>query len=398
MQVTFLLYSAFPRYSGGRETWLRHVTSRLLERGHSVVIYGFRNRRAPVVHELAPHPGLTLVEVPVLSSIPWLGRHLVRSYLRVADMVLWATSVALLILLRRRERGGVFVAMGTVVDSLPLLLLPRFVHRGRFVCAVRGPHAANEALAHPRLEGIFRRIEKLATSSADLVLANGWDTQAELAGRGVSSVLVPNGVDVHALAPQRDGPAELSPFTVVMTASLMPYRGIDTAIDAIALMAAEGGSPPQLAFAGKGDPTRWAALAQERGVAHLVTFLGERRDVPLLLRRADVVLALCEGAHGGGLSMSLLEAMAAAKAVVIWDNPTYRQLIVDGRNGVVVPERDPPALARALSALRADADLRKELGRCAQVRAAEFDWEAVTDRVVRVLGSLRGGTHAPDAG
>jgi glycosyltransferase involved in cell wall biosynthesis len=111
-------------------------------------------------------------------------------------------------------------------------------------------------------------------------------------------------------------------------------------------------------LAGRGD--REAALreqARSLGIDGHVRFLGLRRDVPALLAIADlfVLPSLSEG-----LSIALLEAMAAGRAVVttrVGGNP---ELVVDGETGVLVPPADAPALASAVSRLLAD---RAEAGR-----------------------------------
>jgi glycosyltransferase involved in cell wall biosynthesis len=77
-----------------------------------------------------------------------------------------------------------------------------------------------------------------------------------------------------------------------------------------------------------------------------IRFLGFRRDVPALLSIADVFAlpSLSEG-----LSIAILEAMAAAKPVVttaVGGNP---ELVLDGETGLLVERADPQALARALT-------------------------------------------------
>jgi glycosyltransferase involved in cell wall biosynthesis len=391
MKFHFLIYSAFPHYSGGRETWLSHVAVRLRARGHTVRIYSYRNHSAPLFHDLGRSDGLRVTEVPVPLSIPTLGPKIVRSYLHVVNMAMWTVAVFLLIAVRKRSRDEVFIALGTVADSAPLLLARALLPRAFFICAVRGPHAANESIPLPLMKRFFFFMERMSTERADLVVANGVDTQRRLSVHGVESIVVPNGVDLKnyrldpTLEPLPAGFPAHDAKIVVMTASLMVYRQIDTSLEALAICRQTEDAPAvRMVFVGKGDQTPWRTLAERLGVTEWVTFLGERRDIARILAHSDVALALCDGAHAGGLSMSLLEAMAAAKAVVVSENETYRQLVTDGREGRVVAESNPEALAKTILGLAADDGNRAALGMRAYERVREFDWEAVTDCVEKV--------------
>ncbi len=330
--------------------------------------------------------------VRTLLSVPAIGPAIVRSYMHILNQWLWAAIVCLRLAVRRRRPDKVLVSMGTVVDALPLLLLRIVSPRTRFVCAVRGPHAANEGLAFPLLRRLFIFLERSSTAKADLVLANGSDTQRALWGQGIVSTVVPNGVSLARFArepraaPRPPGFPPAGTFAVVMTASLMPYRGVDTAIEALARLVAGGDTATHVAFAGKGDASIYRDLADRLGVGGRVHFLGERGDIADVVAHADAILALCDGAHAGGLSMSLLEAMAGGKPVIVWDNPCYRQVVSHEVDGLVIAERDPGALASALRRLADDSSLRAALGRVARQRVQEFDWERVTDRLIEVVG------------
>lgn len=110
-------------------------------------------------------------------------------------------------------------------------------------------------------------------------------------------------------------------------------------------------------------PGRVAGRLAERGLGDRVRFVGRRDDVPDLLRASDVFVlpSLREG-----MPVSLLEAMASQLPVVATDIRGSREVVEDGRTGLLVPVRRPHALAAALRRLYDDAPLRAELGRAAR--------------------------------
>jgi glycosyltransferase involved in cell wall biosynthesis len=122
-----------------------------------------------------------------------------------------------------------------------------------------------------------------------------------------------------------------------------------------------------------------------------VTFAGHRADVPRLLRAFDI-FALSSDFEG--LPFALLEAMAVGRAIVTADVQGAGEAVRDGREGLVVPRRDPDALAAAIVILARDKDLADRLGRAARERfLARFTGDLMVDRTealyVRLLAAKR---------
>jgi glycosyltransferase involved in cell wall biosynthesis len=108
-----------------------------------------------------------------------------------------------------------------------------------------------------------------------------------------------------------------------------------------------------------GQRTELERRVWELGIQSNVTFLGERRDVPLLLREFDIFVfpSLREG-----MPNALLEAMAAGLPVVASGVGGILEVVRDGENGIVVPPGSPEALVAALLRLWSDQGLRERLG------------------------------------
>ena len=171
---------------------------------------------------------------------------------------------------------------------------------------------------------------------------------------------------------------------------LIPVKGFEYLVEAHASAVA---SAPELRLVLVGDGDGRRAL-EERvrslGVADTVILTGAvaPSEIPALMAAADIV-SVPSVRHGGyvdGLPNVALEAMAAGKPVVGSRVGGIPELVRDGENGLLVPEKDSVALADALLALAADPDRRARLGSAgrAEIRG-ERNWEAVGRRFVDVF-------------
>ena len=144
-----------------------------------------------------------------------------------------------------------------------------------------------------------------------------------------------------------------------------------------------------LAFAGEGPLEQpLTTQAKELGVDRSVRLLGLRQDVPRLLQAADVFVlpSLWEG-----MSMALLEAMAAGLPLVVSQVEGISELVTPEEDGLVVPPGDTQALAEAIIRLLEDAGLRERLGTAARAKvAAHFSADAMCQRYADVFWGLLG--------
>lgn len=135
---------------------------------------------------------------------------------------------------------------------------------------------------------------------------------------------------------------------------------------------------------GKSDALDPRVVASARDAGVLV--LGRRADMHRLYAASDVV-ALASWREG--LPRVLMEGAAMGKPLLAADARGCREVVRPPRNGLLVPVRDPAALARAMLVLAADPALRRSLGEANAVEARErYDIDTVVARVIAVYDRL----------
>ena len=115
-----------------------------------------------------------------------------------------------------------------------------------------------------------------------------------------------------------------------------------------------------------------------------VHFLGYRKDIPDLLRGADIFVS---ASHREGLPRSIIEAMMCALPVVATNIRGSREEVVHGETGLLVEVKQPNELARALNQLANNPAARMKLGSAGRARALDlYDESKVIARQIKTLG------------
>jgi glycosyltransferase involved in cell wall biosynthesis len=238
----------------------------------------------------------------------------------------------------------------------------------------------------------------------DGVIAISRAARDALVARGVAAesvTVVPSGVAVEAFAgldrdrARRELGIAPGERVAAIVGSLHRRKGHGVLLGALRRLADDGRAPVLLAAGDGPERARLEGAARELGVAERVRWLGRLEDVRPVLAAADVVVApsLAEG-----LGVAAIEALAAGRPVVASAVGGLGELVRDGRDGLLVPVGDEPALAAALDRVLADASLRARLGGEAAGRARDFSTEAmargteaVYERAVAARARRRGG-------
>jgi glycosyltransferase involved in cell wall biosynthesis len=233
------------------------------------------------------------------------------------------------------------------------------------------------AFKQPRLRVIFQN-----SDDRDVLL------QAQALKIGKARMIKGSGVCLHEYPVVSESGGRP---VVVMAARLLRDKGVFEFVQAAGILKYERGVDVEFRLIGSPDPGNPTSAtdddleAWEKGKA--VTLLGYRTDIANQYGAANIVCL--PSYYGEGLPKSLVEAAACGRAVVTTDHPGCRDAIKPGESGVLVPVKDPVALADAIQSLLEDPDLRMRMGRAGRELAEkEFAIEKIVDQHMQIYKEL----------
>jgi glycosyltransferase involved in cell wall biosynthesis len=228
-------------------------------------------------------------------------------------------------------------------------------------------------------------------ATASTVIANSRYTAASVraAAPAAHIEVVHNSVDLARWDPSRIdretvrarlGEAGGRAVLLGVVAQLSPWKGQDVAVEALAMLRERGldahllliGSAKFVARATRFDNEAYVTALKERiraaGLEDRVSWLGEREDVPELMAALDVLLL---PSHEEPFGRAVIEAMALGVPVLATAVGGPAEIIVDGREGYLLPPLEPRAWADAVERVMARTDGGRALGEAGRLRVAE---------------------------
>lgn len=337
-----LLVNLAPRKLGSLEDWLLAIADDARDSGHSLTIFC----HSPVHPQLREAIGS---RGAVLDDLRSLRRNVARGVIRLARF------------------DVIHLNLYGVRQPDALLAMAAWPARVLFVDHISIPPGLEEPRRwyHRLLDAItLARIAAIAGVSE--YVAQRCRSRFRLGVERVRCIYL--GVNLQRYqTPKRVSAHYGESIRCIAVASLIPEKGIDFAIRAVAEL-------PWCTLDVVGDgPQRdqLNSLVRELGVANRVRFLGLRDDVPDLLRDADVFLHTAIWHEALGLV--ILEAMASGLPVIGSDIGAIPELVRHGITGFLVPPGDVAGVVQALRGL-GQGDTRRVMGQAARARiASEFD-------------------------
>lgn len=387
--------------SGGQNIYVANVACQLARKGHHADVFTRCDRSLlPLVSRV---DGARVINVPagpkrqlpkeqLLPYMEDFARFVVQFFRNEPtryDVVHANFFMSGLVGLRVKETLGI-----PLVTTFHALGRVRRLHQG-----------ADDGFPDDRFD-----IEDRLVSDSDSVIAECPQDASDLVSLYQADTarvdLVPCGFDSEEFYPvdKRVARAELGwpqdLFIALQLGRMVPRKGIDTVVRAIGLCNRTLGEEAHLyVVGGNSDEAneiatpeigRLRGIARECGVSERVNFLGRRSRARLRLyyNAADVFVTTPWYEPFG---ITPLEAMACSRPVIGADVGGIRYSVAHSETGLLVPPKDPLAVAHGLAMLKRDPQRAQRMGAAGLVRAREmFTWESVADTLAGVYARVAG--------
>lgn len=324
----------------GAAVQLLELASGLRARGHGVTLL---TRPSPIWEAKCREAGITHCALPLrrgldLASIVGLRRIMKRHRIQVVHC--------------HKGRARTFAILASPLGPVPVIVL-------------------NRGVSFPlnllnRLGYITRRVSAIV-AVADSI-------KRGLVAQGVPEgkiEVIYSGTDTDRFHPNVDGSAirrelALAPDQFLITqVGIRSWRGNADVLDAMARVARRA---PQvrLLFVGARRAEALYDTARAAGLDGVVRVWGYREDIPNILAASDITV---DAAYAGaGITGSLRESLAVETPVIGTDLEGIPELIQDGETGLLVPPRNPEALAQAILRIMENPVKAKEMARAGRKR------------------------------
>ncbi len=339
MRILFI-NSIAPQKFGGGERWMLAAAQGLAARGHQVFVAGKRNG---LFLQHAAAMGLPVEPLTIRADISPLATWRIARFLK-------AQGIEVLVCNLNKDVRVAGLAARLV--RTPVVI----ARHGVLLCGKKWKHKVT------------------LTRLADGILTNTYSIKRTYDSYGWFAPnfvrVIYNGVEDFSAVPPYDFAAQYPNKHIVFSAGrLSEQKGFAFLIEAAALLRKQRDDFVVL-IAGRG---RLQRLLQRRIAAldlqDTVFLIGYFDPLAPLLRGCDVFVlsSLYEG-----MPNVVLEAMSAQRPVVATDVNGVRELVVPGQTGIVVPPRDPDAIAVALNQLLDDPLKRQQLGQAGYQRVRRY--------------------------
>jgi glycosyltransferase involved in cell wall biosynthesis len=284
--------------------------------------------------------------------------------------------------------------------SKPDLILAGPIQTAAFLTALVGFHPlvsmswGYDLLLDAERNSLWRRVTRYTLKRSDAMVGDCVTIRQRAVALGMLDeriVTFPWGVDLSHFTPA--SATEVRPegvFRLISTRGWEPVYGVEVIARAFVIAAQQlkAQSDPELQLIMLGNGSQASLLRQifiQGGVWEQVSFPGQvsQQDLPRLYQTADLYVS---ASHSDGSSISLLEALACGRPVVVSDIPGNREWVTPGIQGWWFPDGDAQALAQAILDVVRDRHNLPEIGRAARLLAEQrADWAKNFPELIRAF-------------
>lgn len=374
MKIAIVTHKVMPGDGQGRVNY--EIAKAALEAGHRVTLVA-----AEISPQLFGYGKLDVVRVPT--------QHLPTFLLREQAFAVWSGDW----LRRHRAQIDVLHVNGFVTWASGEINTAHFVHTGWLRSGHYAFHPGRGIYdAYQTLYSRFNAIlEKMAFRQSGVVVAVSGQIAQELKNAGVAQErirVIHNGVDTSEFRPgttsnrTRLGLPE-NVFLAFFAGDLRtPRKNLDTVLKAVARI-----PDMHLAVAGDTRDSPYPPLAEALGISGRVHFLGLRRDMPELMRAADLFVF---PSRYEPMGLVVLEAMASGMPIVTACKTGGAEILTPECGIVTDDPEDDETLARIVSDLRKKPEAVVRMGRAARRLAEQYTWRRMAERYLSLYEELAG--------
>ncbi|ASQ89853.1 glycosyl transferase [Prosthecochloris sp. GSB1] len=351
MKILFINSIGREKFGGG-EKWMVSAAKGLLDRGHDVTLASRKDSR---ILGYAAGKGVPVVAVEIHSDISPLKTLRIASYLKKEGVDILVCNL---------NKDVRVAGLAGRIAATPVVL----ARHGMLLCGKKWKHR----LTLTRLtDGIITNSKTIR----DAYEAYGW-FEPEFVR------VIHNGIVVPPRIEARDFSSRFPGMKIIYSAGrLAEQKGFNYLVEAAEILR-EKRNDLIFVVSGEGKlETELKAQVREAGLENRFIFEGFAPDIYPMLAGCDlfVLASLFEG-----MPNVVMEAMAAGKPVVATDVNGARELMDEGRTGIIVPPRDPKAMAEAIESIIDNPEKKASFGKEGKKRvAAEFTMNAMLDRLER---------------
>lgn len=390
MKIALFVNSFLPQI-GGRELVVHYLAAALTKLGHQVRVIGpggwWRNRKIDFGYPVHRYPVLSR-ELPDSLKLLQLGYDVL---FKGCDLI-HAHVTYPCGYLGARFKNFSQVPLVITPHGVDIHVIPELGHGLRLDPALAG-----------KIEYALRHADALTAISASVL-----DSLRDAGAPADKVVSIPNGVDLDRFA---RGSAEAarawlelpgSAKLLVIVGNYHPRKGHEVMVKAMSSVLREE-PDARLIIVGRGNEAL-SPLIDSLGLQGNVVCPGQL-DFPLstqlsfssgtrtdhladLYKAADLYVSSGINEGSEGLSLALLEAMAAGVPVVASNISGNRDIVVSGENGMLVAPNDAEALAVAVIDVLRQPDWRLKLGEGAKSTASQYGWETIAQKYLDVYQSV----------
>ena len=386
--IHIVIYSEIFEYDGGRETWLGYFLPNLYEQDifNNIYVYHLKPRSNKENISTKFKNIVSFNETDI--GIPDQHNPFRNAYLYTCNTYYQLKQNMML--------NDIVLVIGTRIELLPSILLKvKYRNFLKLIPWIRNISVGETISQRNRVFGLMVKImESISFAMADHAICNGMDTYEyyynEYKQLEKKLTLIENAVNINDYQMCK-ADFELKKVIIGYIGRFAPAKGFDQLIDAINRchneLQRESIKSIEFHVWGHGSLEE---IIPENVVNHGIL---SRQDVPKALSSCDCVVLLNKSLNNeaAGVSHSLLEAMAAGKLLVAWDNKVHNK-ILDQDNAFLIEEGNVQELANFFIKL-AKKQFTKELllskSKKARKKANEYDISNHIDKFIKLLVHLR---------